>query len=54
MYMQEYEYLMIFSLGLLYRDIRDIKYVGGVSPNLSHWVVEGFHIIIKLKPSFFH
>jgi hypothetical protein len=31
---QEYIYLLIFPVGFLQRDTRDIKYVGGVSPRL--------------------
>jgi hypothetical protein len=39
-------------MGVLLRDTRDIKYAGGVSPNLSHWVVGVFHSISRMEPSF--
>jgi hypothetical protein len=39
-----------FRVTLLQRDVRDIKYTGGISLNLSHWIVGAFHIIIKLEP----
>jgi hypothetical protein len=44
---------LFFSWFFLQRDIRNIKYVGFISPNLSHWVVRLFHNRTRLEPSFF-
>jgi hypothetical protein len=31
-----------------------MKYDDSVSPKLSYWVIDVFHSIIELRPSFFH
>jgi hypothetical protein len=42
MCIQEYIFLLIFSMKFLQRDVREIKYVDCVYPKLSHWVVGVF------------
>jgi hypothetical protein len=39
---QVYVYLLIFSRGVLQRDIRDMKYADIISSKLSHFVIGVF------------
>jgi hypothetical protein len=43
---------LVFSMCFLQRDVRDINYIDDISPNLSHQIIEIFHNITELDPSF--
>jgi hypothetical protein len=39
--------------GFYKRDVKGMIYVGGVSPNLSHWVVGVFHSMSRMETFIF-
>jgi ABC-type long-subunit fatty acid transport system fused permease/ATPase subunit len=42
-------YLSIFPIRIFIRDVEDMIYAKSIFPNLSHWVIENFHSISKMK-----